>query len=261
MANGLSRAREDAVLTLTLDRPQAGNAIDIPMARALLEAAIECETNDEIRCVILTGAGRLYCAGGDVAEFAQAGDALPAHIREITAYLHSAIVHLARMAKPLVVAVNGPVAGAGIGLALIGDIVLADPQSHFTLAYTAIGMSPDGGATWLLPRLIGMRRAQELCLRNSRVSATQAAEIGLITRATEPGRLMAEAREIASELARGATAALGATRQLLLQSLDSPLETQLEAESRSITAQARTSDGREGIAAFIAKRKPEFGGD
>jgi 2-(1,2-epoxy-1,2-dihydrophenyl)acetyl-CoA isomerase len=258
MADSVLLKRDGHVAYITLSRPAVGNAFDIPMARALMEAVIACEEDDDVRCVLLTGAGRLFCAGGDVAAFAGAGDALPAFLKEITAYLHAALVRLVRMAKPVVTAINGPVAGAGIGLAIVGDIVLADPKAHFTLAYTAIGMSPDGGSTWLLPRVIGLRRAQELLLRNRRVAAEEAAAIGLVTRVVPEGALADEAAALTQELAHSATSALGATRRLLLESGSASLETQLDAEGRAISAQARTAEGKEGVASFVAKRKPDF---
>lgn len=258
MTDSILVRRDGPVASIILNRPAVGNALDIPMARALMEAGITLEEDDSVRCVVLTGEGRLFCAGGDVAAFAAAGDGLPAFLKEITAYVHAAVARLARMNKPLVVAVNGPAAGAGFGLAILGDIVLVDPGAHFTVAYTGIGMSPDGGTTWFLPRLIGMRRAQELCLRNRRVGAVEAAEIGLATRVVADGALREEAGALAHELARGAMTALGATRRLLLESGVNGLEAQLDAESRSISAQARTGDGKEGIAAFLAKRKPDF---
>ena len=257
---GLRVERDGAVVTLTLDRPDAANAIDIPMARALMEAAIACDEDPAVRCVVLTGSGRFFCAGGDIASFGDAGERLPALLKEITAYLHAAVARLARMDKPLVTAINGPAAGAGIGLALLGDIALVDPSAHFTLAYTAIGMSPDGGTSWLLPRMIGLRRAQELCLRNTRVKADEAAAMGLVTRISAEGALATEAHALAQELAASATSAIGATRRLLLDAQVVPFEAHLDAEARSIAGQARKPEGREGIAAFLAKRKPDFPG-
>jgi 2-(1,2-epoxy-1,2-dihydrophenyl)acetyl-CoA isomerase len=258
MAHGVSFKREGAVATLTLDRPEVGNAIDIPMAREFMELAIRCEGDAGVRCVVLTGAGRLFCGGGDVAAFANAGDQLPEFLREITSYLHAGIAALARMDKPLVVAVNGSAAGAGIGLAILGDIVLCDPAASFSLAYTGIGLTPDGGATWLLPRLIGLRRAQELCLTNRKVKADEAAALGLVTRVVAEGKLAEETQALAAQLARAATGALGATRKLLLESLPSSLEDQLARESRVISAQARGGEGREGVTAFLEKRAPKF---
>lgn len=258
MTDGILLEREGRVARITLNRPDVGNALDIPMGRALMEAAIACDEDDSIRCVLLTGAGRLFCAGGDVLSFAEAGDQLPAFLKEITAYVHSAVARLMRMDKPVVTAINGSVAGAGVGLAILGDIAIADPQAQFALAYTGIGLSPDGGTTWLLPRLVGLRRAQELCLRNRRIGAEEAAAIGMITRVAEEGALVEEAAVVAAELANAATPALGMTRRLLLDSASASLEAQLDAESRGIAALARTAEGKEGIAAFLEKRKPDF---
>jgi len=250
--------RIGAVGKITLNRPDVGNAIDIRLARALMEMVVSCEQDEGVRCVVITGSGRLFCAGGDVSAFADSADELPTHLSEITTYVHAAVSRLMRMPKPVITAINGPVAGAGIGLALVGDIALASSVAHFTLAYTAIGMSPDGGATWLLPRLVGLRRAQELCLRNERVSAQQAMAMGMVSRVVDEAVLEEQTTLIAEELASGATSALGATRRLLLDGMTATLEAHLEAESRSIIAQGRSPNGKEGIAAFIAKRQPRF---
>ncbi|WP_425999782.1 enoyl-CoA hydratase/isomerase family protein [Caulobacter sp. DWR1-3-2b1] len=260
MADTVLLERDGAVARITLNRPEVGNALDLPTARALMEAVIACDEDDAVRCVLLTGSGRLFCVGGDVAAFAQAGDQLPAFLKEITVYVHAAVARLMRMNKPVVTAINGSAAGAGIGLAILGDIALADPRAQFTLAYSAIGLSPDGGTTWLLPRLIGLRRAQELCLRNRRLSAEEAAAMGLVTRVVE-GDLMAEASLVAQDLARSATPALGMTRRLLLDSATASLEAQLDAESRGIASVSRTAEGKEGVAAFLEKRVPNFTGD
>jgi 2-(1,2-epoxy-1,2-dihydrophenyl)acetyl-CoA isomerase len=258
MADSILFDVEGAVATITLNRPEVGNALDIPMSRELLEAAMRCEADAAIRCVVLTGTGKLFCGGGDVAAFAGAGDDLPKMLREITVYLHAAISVLARMEKPLVTAINGSAAGAGIGLALLGDVALAEPTASFSLAYTGIGLTPDGGATWLLPRLIGLRRTQELCLTNRRVKAEEAASLGLVTRLVEAGTLAAETKAVAEQLARSATAALGATRKLLVESYTNTLEDQLALESRVISNQALNFEGREGVTAFFEKRAPRF---
>jgi 2-(1,2-epoxy-1,2-dihydrophenyl)acetyl-CoA isomerase len=260
VADGITVSRDGAVLRITLARPEVGNALDVPMCRALMKAAIAADEDDAVRCVLLSGEGKLFCAGGDVAGFSQAGERLPAYLKEITAYVHAAVVRLVRMGKPVVVALNGAAAGAGVGLAVLGDIVLAAPNASFALAYTGIGLSPDGGTTWLLPRLIGLRRTQELCLLNKRVKAQEAATLGLVTRIID-GDLMTEAMAVARELAAGATHALGTTRRLLLESGSASLETQLDAESRAISGLARTRDGREGVAAFVDKRAPTFTGE
>ena len=258
MADGIFLERKDAIAWITLNRPEHGNALDIPMARALLQAAMDCDSDASVRCVVITGNGKLFCAGGDIAAFASAGADLSAFLKEITSYLHAALACLARMNKPLVTAVNGAAAGAGLSLAIWGDIALAAPEAQFTLAYTGIGLSPDGGATWLLPRLIGLRKTQELCLRNTRLRADQAAAIGLISRVCVEGSLTEEASAVARELAAGATSALGATRRLLIDSFSQPPETQMELESRSLARLGHGEEAQEGIAAFLEKRRPVF---
>lgn len=250
--------REGAVARLTLNRPTAGNSINIPLARALMEAAIRCDEDDSVRCVLLTGRGSLFSAGGDVRAFAEAGESIPALIKELTAYLHLAIARFAGMDKPLVTVINGPAAGAGLGLAMLGDIVLAARSAHFTVAHTAIGLSPDGGCTWLLPRLVGLRRAQELVLTNRRVSAEEAEKIGLITRVVDDALFWDEARAVARQVAESATKALGHTRRLLLSSFNASQQTQLDAEAYSIADLARSDHSREGISAFTQKRKPNY---
>ena len=133
-------ARENGIARLTLNRPKAGNAIDVPLARALMEAAIECDEDESIRVVTLTGAGRLFCGGGDVGAFAGAGERFPALLKELTAYIHSAVSRFSRMGKPMVTIINGPAAGAGFNLSLLGDIAIAAQSAHFTTAYTGIGL-------------------------------------------------------------------------------------------------------------------------
>jgi 2-(1,2-epoxy-1,2-dihydrophenyl)acetyl-CoA isomerase len=250
--------RRGAVATLTLNRPEKGNAIDVPMARALLEAAIACDIDAEIRCVVIRSRGRMFCAGGNVADLHAKGEALPELLQEITAYLHAAISRFARMQKPVISAIHGAAAGAGVGLAAIADIALAEPSAHFTLAYSRIGLSPDAGATWLLPRLIGLRRAQELALTNRRVSAEEAATIGLITRVVAEGQLELEVEALSDTLVQAATGALGRTKRLLLDGATTGIEGQLEAESAAIAAQGATAESRAGIEAFVERRPPAF---
>jgi 2-(1,2-epoxy-1,2-dihydrophenyl)acetyl-CoA isomerase len=258
MSDSLLFERAGGVARLTLNRPNAGNALDVSLCRALLEAAIACDEDDSVRCVVITGMGRLFCAGGDVTAMAGAGDQTSRFLKEVTAYLHSAFARFARMPKPLVTVINGPAAGAGLSLAVLGDIAIAARSAHFTLAYSALGLSPDGGSTWMLPRLIGMRRTQEMALLNKRVSAEEAAETGLITRVVDDAALAAEAEAVIQTLAGSATGALGKARQLLAESLANGFETQMELESRSLAELSRSPHGREGIAAFVAKRKPKF---
>lgn len=251
--------RQGAVVRLILNRPKAGNAINVELARALMDAAIECDEDPGVRCVVLTGAGRMFCVGGDVKLFASAGERIPHLLKELTSYLHSAIARLARMQKPLITIVNGPAAGAGFSLALLGDIALTSPDASFTLAYGKLGLSPDGGATFLLPRLIGLRRAQELMLTDPTLTARQALDLGLVTRVCEDAEaLSSQTDALAEQLARGGVQAWGRTRELLLASYGATLESHLEAEARSIAVAGRGEESREGIAAFVERRPADF---
>jgi len=246
---------------LILNRPEAGNSIDLPMAQALLKASILCQTDAEIRCVVLTGAGRLFCAGGDVGLMEAAGDQVSSLLSELAGTLHMALARFARMPKPLLVLVNGPAAGAGLSLAISGDIVLAARSAHFTAAYGAIGLTPDGGMSWMLPRLVGLRKAQEIILTNPRVRAQEAEAIGLVSRLVDDEQLLDEGRAIAEKLCGSAVAAIGAARALLQDSYSSGYETQLEREARAISVAGASTECREGLAAFLDKRTPKFKDD
>ena len=254
-------AVEGSIAFATLNRPAHANAIDLPMAEALLDIAIRCDEDADIRCVVLSGEGRMFCAGGDLAQFAAARDQMPSLLSRLAGTLHSAISRWARMPKPLLVLVNGPAAGAGMSLALLGDIVLAADTAHFTVGYTAIGLSPDAGMTWLLPRLVGLRKAQDLIISNRRVTAKDAEAMGMITRTVDGSALAAEGAAMAQRLSQSAVGAVGLVRNLLLESLGASLESHLEREARVISAAGAGYEGQEGVAAFVAKRKPQFEGE
>jgi len=248
------------VVRITLNRPDAANAIDLTMGHELMRAAIRASEDRGVRAVLLTGAGRMFCAGGDLKAFAAQGDELGAHVKELAGMLHLAISRLVRMDAPFVVAVNGAAGGGGMSFVLAADLVLAAESAKFAMAYTRAGLSPDGGSTYFLPRIIGARRALELAVTNRVLNAREAHEWGLVTRVVADGALSSEAETLAEDLARGATQAFGAAKRLLHHSFAESLETQMELEAQSIAAQARGRDAREGIAAFIAKRPPQFRG-
>lgn len=250
--------RDGAVLRLTINRPDAANSLSLAGAQALIDATILADEDETIRCVVMTGEGRFFCAGGDISGMACATEGRGAHLKRLAGAFHVAVMRLARMNKPLVTIINGPAAGAGVSMAALGDIALAASSAHFTLAYAGIGLSPDGGASWLLPRLVGLRRAQEMALLNRQVPAEEAASIGLVTRVVPDEDLKTEAEKIIATLATGPTRALGNTRRLLLEGLDRSFEAQLEAELQSIAACANSPHGKEGITAFFKKRKPDF---
>jgi len=250
--------RKGAIGFLTLNRPEAGNAINLDLARGLRDAVDDVAADPNVRCIVLRGGGRMFCVGGDVKALEAAGRDRPQLLGAILAALHPAIDCLARMDKPLITAVHGPAAGAGLGLAVVGDIVLAEPAAHFTMAYSAVGLTPDGGTSWLLPRLVGLRRAQELALTNRRVPAAEAAAMGLVTRLVAEGTLCAEVSALAENLANGPSRALAGTRRLLFAAGLTSLTEMLAAEREQIVRQGATAESFEGLRAFVERRKPDF---
>ena len=254
MKQPLDLERRGAVAWLTLNRPDDANSIDASLAEALLNAASQLATDDSARAVVITGAGRMFCAGGDIKAFLAGGDPAAA-INAITTPLHAALRCLASLDKPLLTLVNGPAAGAGLGLAMAGDLVIAARSAHFTSAYTAIGLTPDCGTSWFLPRLIGLRRATELVLTNRRLGAEEAERIGLVTSVVDGPALAAEGARIAERLARGAVSALGRSRRLLAEGLTRDLTDHLQAEAQLIAESAASTEGRSGIATFLKPRE------
>lgn len=251
---------QDGVAHLTLARPEAANSINLAMAEELSDAAIRCDESPDVRAVLLRAEGRMFSAGGDIRAFAEDLDGLPTLIKKLTVPLHAAISRLTRMKAPVVTAVGGSAAGAGFSLAVSGDIVLAAESAKFTMAYTAVGLAPDGSSSWFLPRLIGQRKTAELMLTNRSLSASEAADWGLITRTVPDADLDSEAEKIALALAKGPTLAHAQIKSLLAGTMNQSLETQMELEARGIAAMAATADGREGVQAFLEKRRPNFQG-
>lgn len=247
---------DDGVATVTLERPARGNAVDLSLARGLRDAARACDESD-VRCVLLTGAGKLFCGGGDIECFSQNAD-VSAYLDELATTLHEAVVLLMRLRKPVITLVNGPAAGAGLSLAICGDVVIAAQSATFLAAYGAVGLTPDGGMSWLLPRLVGMRKAQEMIIGNRMVDAETALQIGLVTSVVENEHLLEVGRAEATRLSRMATQAIGGARELLLASYEGSFEDHLAKEVRTIMAAGSTTESRDGIAAFLERRKPDF---
>ena len=253
--------RRGAVAVVTLDRPDAANALNPQMAADLADAAVACEADDSIRAVVLTGAGdKLFCGGGDLRSFAEAGDGARAMVLEMTKNLHSAVSRFARLDAPVLVALNGTAGGGGMSLALAGDLMFAAENAKLTMAYTRAGLSPDGSSTYFLARIVGLRRAAELALLNRVLSAQEALEWGLVNRVLPADELMPAALETAERLAAGPTRAFGTAKRLLLDGFAQSLDTQMEYESRGIADCLSSADGREGVRAFLDKRKPAFEG-
>ena len=250
----------DNVARITLNRPDAANAMNMQMSKDLLEVGIECDEDPDVRAVLLRSEGRMFCAGGDLASFARAGDALPRALKEMTVYLHAAITRLARGSAPVIAAVQGPAAGAGFSLACAADLVVASEQAVFTLAYTRAGLTPDGSSTYFLPRLLGRHRALELILTNRTLPAAEAQDWGLVNEVVPADELDARAGKLAQLLAAGPTWAFGTAKELVMRSFSEDLESQMEFESQAIANAARTEDAAEGIAAFFEKRQASFRG-
>lgn len=249
------------VATITFSRPDAANSLSLQMSEEFHAVATHCASNPDIRAVIITGEGKMFCAGGDVVGFHAQGDGMSEHMRGMTTTLHAAISRLARMDAPVVIAVNGTAAGAGMSIALTGDIVYAAQSAKFTMAYSKIGFSPDGSSTYFLPRLVGVRKAKELALLNPVLSAEEACDMGLITAVVADAELMDKARACAAQLAKGPTKAHGEIKRLFADSLNNTMETQMEYETRAIAGLAGTTeDAKRGVAAFVAKEKYEFQG-
>jgi 2-(1,2-epoxy-1,2-dihydrophenyl)acetyl-CoA isomerase len=248
-----------AVALVTLNRPDSANTLNLQMAMDLLAAAMTCARNAAVRAVVLSGAGRHFCLGGDLRAAAGRDGNGEDYIRELTTYLHAAISHFVRMDAPVIAAVNGTAAGAGVGLVAMADLALCARSSRFNLAYTNAGLTPDAGTSFLLPRTVGVKRAMELLLLNRTLQAPEALAWGLINEVVADEQLPARALELAEQLAQGACGAYGATKRLLAQSLGA-FESQMVLESETIAAHAASPEGVEGIGAFLEKRKPHFPG-
>ncbi|HEY5834409.1 enoyl-CoA hydratase/isomerase family protein [Streptomyces sp.] len=248
----------DGVTSVVLDRPHRRNAIDLELARELLEAAL-MERTAASRCVVLSGEGGHFCVGGDLKSFRDEPD-LPGHLLAVTTYLHAAMTRLATLPAPLVVAARGHVAGAGLGLACLADVLLVEEGSTFRSAYAALGLSPDAATSYLLPRLVGLRRARRMTHLGYVLEAKEAVEWGLCTEWVPAGGLAERARAVAAQLAAGPTRAFGQTARLLDAAWRRTLVEHLDDEATTLSTTAATADAREGIAAFVERRAAEFGG-
>lgn len=252
---------KDSIATITLNRPDAANSLNKKMSEELHQVATICASGTEVRAAILTGAGKMFSAGGDLVSFHAEGDGMDAHMREVTTGMHAAIARFYRMDAPLIVAVNGVAAGAGMSMAITGDYVIAADSAKFTMAYTKVGVSPDGSGSYFLPRLVGIRKAKELIFKNPLLSAEDALALGIVNEVVPAEGLMDAANALAKEFAAGPTRAYGEAKRLLADTLSNTLETQMELETRAICGLAGSSpDAKGAIGAFVAKEKYEFTG-
>jgi 2-(1,2-epoxy-1,2-dihydrophenyl)acetyl-CoA isomerase len=250
---------EDAIATVTLDRPAALNALTIPMKEALLQAFGTIAADRDIRAVVLTGAGRAFCAGQDLREERQEPDAPPLDVE-----LHERYIPIVRamraLDQPIVGAINGVAAGAGASLAFACDIRLAAPEASFILAFGRIGLVPDSGATWFLPRLVGAAMAAELALTTDPLSAADAERFGLVAKVVPGDALAGEARAMATRLAALAPGALAATKHALDLAWSLDLDPAMANEARLQGLAGASADHAEGMTAFLEKRPPRFTG-
>jgi len=253
----LQIGREGAIATLRFNRPSALNAIDVPMARAFLAAARDIAADTRVRAVLMRGAGKGFMAGGDLAVL-QADPVQGA--ADLIGPLHEALTVLAGMDAPLIAQVHGVAAGAGLSLMLQADFVLAAEGTRFNLAYVNIGTSCDVGASWALPRLVGLRRALEIAMLGDMLDAAEAERMGLINRVLPAAELEAASMAFAQRLADGPTVALGRLRRLMRTSFERDLPGQLDAESTAFRECATTDDFRIGVDAFFARKTPQFTG-
>jgi len=251
----------DSVATVTLDRPDQLNALNPRMADELFDVAVRCDLENDIRAVVITATGSAFMAGGDLATFAAAGDQRSELITRMATRLHGAISHFNRMDSPVIAAVNGVAAGAGMSLALSLDLAIAAQSARFVMAYTRIGLTPDGASSYFLPRLVGLRRAQELVLTNRELTAAEALSWGIVNDVVPDDELAARVGQLARNLACGATRSLGPAKRLMREGWNQTLESQMEVEGREIAASSIRPDGAEGITAFLEKRTPRFTGE
>lgn len=255
----LLSGQSGGVLTLTLNRPKA-NAFDQGLIDALLEALRRAEADRSVRSIVLTGAGRVFSAGQDVTALG-AVDGQVSFRRHLERTYNRLILRVRRLEKPIVGAINGAAAGAGLGLALATDIRLAARSARFVFGFTGLGLTTDSATSLMLPLLIGLARASEVAFTNTPLSAEQALAYGLVNRVVDDADLAAEAADLAARLAAGPTRALGLTKRAFNHALLPQLEEVLDYEAHLQEAAGRTADHREGVKAFLEKRQPEFRGE
>jgi 2-(1,2-epoxy-1,2-dihydrophenyl)acetyl-CoA isomerase len=261
MTDSVLYSLAEGVATITLNRPEVMNALDGAMMSSLRAACEEASADRSARAVVLRGAGRAFLAGGDVTMFHANLQRMPDLAREGGGELSRTILALQRAPKPVIASVHGAVAGAGVSLMAAADLAIAAEGTQFTLAYSRIGASPDGGSTYFLPRLVGYRKALEVMLLADAFDAGAALTMGLVNRVTKPEALLAETELLARRLAQGPTAAYAATKRLAQDGYDRTLAAQLQEEIEAFAWCAGTADFAEGVSAFVQKRKPQFRGE
>jgi 2-(1,2-epoxy-1,2-dihydrophenyl)acetyl-CoA isomerase len=251
----------DGIARLRLNRPDASNSVDVPLLQALHQAILTCHAEPTVRVVVLSGEGRNFCAGGDVKTFASKGEDLPEYLREATAWLQIATSALIQLKAPVITAVHGFAAGgAGFGLVCASDLVIAAESAKLFSGAVRVGMAPDAGTTVTLTQLVGLRKAMDLLLTNPTLAATEARDLGIVSRVVPDTDLEAAVTELATQLAAQPPLALAATKRLVWGGLGSGVEGRLAEEARVVSELSGTADSREGLAAVIERRAPRFTG-
>lgn len=244
--------RSNALTWLTLDRPQEANALSFELAGELLTALDHAESDPECHVLILQGAGKFFCAGGDVSGMADAENKT-GYLLELAGAMHKVVLAMGRSRLIIVAAIDGPAAGAGLGLVLNADFAIATPRARFLSAYSGVGLTPDCGVSYLLPLLVGPRRANQMCLNGTALTASEALEWGLIGELTDPASLRGRVQALGESLAGGATQTLGPTKRLLGAERLIGYEAHLDDELRTISAMGSNPDTARRIAAFVER--------
>ena len=250
--------RKDSVTTLTLNRPEKLNAINRKMTEDLNDAVVEIAKDRDARALVVTGAGRGFCSGADVGDMTQT--ATPKDIRYYTQVMHKIFLALTDLEKPVIAKVNGAAVGMGCSLALSADMIIASENAKFSLIFSRIGLIPDGGSLFHLPRLVGPAKAKELIFTAKLVDAKEAERIGLVNKVVPADGLDNEVNTLAKQLAEGPTVALGIAKKIINKGLSMDLSSVLECEAFGQTIAGTTEDAQEGVMAFLEKRKAEFKG-
>lgn len=262
--NTIQTINEAGVLTITLDRPETYNAFNEQMAVELGAALKIAERDDSVRCLVLTGTGKAFCSGQDLQEIKShyTDDGAPPlefgdHLRQ---HYNPVVTRLLTIEKPVIAAVNGVAAGAGASFAFAADLRIASEKASFVMAFVNVGLIPDSAGTWTLPRLVGYGKAAELCFLGEKISAAEALRIGLVNRVFADDELMAETNTLAARLAHMPTRAIGLMKRAMRRGWNAGLADQLEYEAFLQQTAGSTADHKEGVLAFIEKRKPAFKG-